>query len=133
MHVLSFLTAGLRRSLLLGSWDTPFWEVATPPVCSQQVSGSCRCALIGVPCRLRMLSILSTFDSMLKLTISSQAKRAETDPRQGTPTRAHNRLKVHAPLRGMVKNPLSNWDSKETLCERSSEQSFVGLGSKEIL
>ena len=24
------------------------------------VSGSCRCALIGVPCRLRMLSIVST-------------------------------------------------------------------------
>ena len=51
-------------------------------------SGSCRCALIGVPCRHRMLSIFSTFD-MLKLTISPQAKRAETDPRQGTPTRAH--------------------------------------------
>ena len=28
--------------------------------------GSCRCALIGVPCRLRMLSIFSTFDNMLK-------------------------------------------------------------------
>ena len=51
-------------------------------------------ALIGVPCRLRMLCIFSNFDNMLKLTISSQAKRAETDPRQGTPTRAHhNRLK----------------------------------------
>ena len=52
-------------------------------------SGSWRCALIGVPCRLRMLSIFSTFDNMLKLTMSPQAKRAETDPRQGTPTRAH--------------------------------------------
>ena len=47
------------------------------------------CALIGVPCHLRMLGIFSTFDNMLKLTISPQAKRAETDPRQGTPTRAH--------------------------------------------
>ena len=42
-----------------------------------------------VPCRLRMLSIFSTFDNMLKLTISPQARRAETDPHQGTPTRAH--------------------------------------------
>ena len=34
------------------------------------------------------------FDNMLKLTISPQTNRAETDPRQGTPTRAHtyNRL-----------------------------------------
>ena len=51
--------------------------------------GSCWCALIGVPCRLRMLSTLSTFDNMLTPTISPHAKRAETDPRQGTPTRAH--------------------------------------------
>ena len=35
-----------------------------------------------------MLSLLSNFDNMLKLTTSPQAKRAETDPRQGTPTRA---------------------------------------------
>ena len=47
------------------------------------------CALIGVPCRLRMLSIFSTFDNMLKMTTSPQAKRAETDPRQGSPRRAH--------------------------------------------
>ena len=53
------------------------------------VSGSCRCALIGVPCRLRMLSIFGTLDNMSKLTVSPQAKRAETDLRQGTPTRAH--------------------------------------------
>ena len=53
------------------------------------ISGSCRCALIGVPCHLRMLSIFSTFDNMLKLTVSPQAKRAETDPGRGTPTRAH--------------------------------------------
>ena len=39
----------------------------------------CRCALIGVPC----------FDNMLKMTTSPQAKRAETDPCQGTPARAH--------------------------------------------
>ena len=31
----------------------------------------------------------STVDNMLKLTISPQAKRAETDPCQGTPRRAH--------------------------------------------
>ena len=55
----------------------------------RRTSGSCRCALIGVPCRLRMLRFVSTFDSMFKLTIPPQAKRAETDPRQGTPTRAH--------------------------------------------
>ena len=52
-------------------------------------SGSRRCALIGVPCRLRMLSVFGMFDDMLRLTISPQATRAETDPRQGTPTRAH--------------------------------------------
>ena len=52
-------------------------------------SGSCRCALIGVPCRLRTPSVFSTFDNMLKPTVSPQAKRAETDCRQGTPTRAH--------------------------------------------
>ena len=45
-------------------------------------------AVVGVPCRLKMLSIFSTFDNMLKLTISPQAKCAETDPRQGTPARA---------------------------------------------
>ena len=43
---------------------------------------------MGVPCRLRMLSIFSTFDNMLKVTISPQAKPAETDPRQDTPMRA---------------------------------------------
>ena len=32
-------------------------------------SGSYRCALIGVPWRLRIISIFSTFDNMLKLTI----------------------------------------------------------------
>ena len=52
-------------------------------------TGSGRCALLGVPCRLRMLSIFSTFDNKLKLTVSPQAERAETAPRQGTPTRAH--------------------------------------------
>ena len=52
-------------------------------VMNQAVVGS---ALIGVPCRLRMLSIFSTFDNMLKLIKSPQAMRAETDPCQGTPT-----------------------------------------------
>ena len=35
-----------------------------------------------------MRSIVSTFDNM-KLTILPQAKRAETEPRQGTPTKEH--------------------------------------------
>ena len=84
-----------------------------------QLSSSCRCAIIGVPHRRRMLSVFSTLDNMPRLTISPQAKLAETDtymyvcihiyiyiyihiiiynyiythvyihPRQGTPTRAH--------------------------------------------
>ena len=29
------------------------------------ISGSCRCALIGVPCRLSMLSTFSTFPNAL--------------------------------------------------------------------
>ena len=33
--------------------------------------------------------IFSTFDNMLKLTTSPLARRAETDPRHGTPTMAH--------------------------------------------
>ena len=39
-----------------------------------------------MPCRLRVLGIFGTSDSVLKLTRSPQAKRAESDPRQGTPT-----------------------------------------------
>ena len=35
------------------------------------------------------LSIFSTFDNMLKLTMSPQARRAETDPCQSTPTVGH--------------------------------------------
>ena len=54
------------------------------------VSGSFRCALMGVPCHLRMLSIFSTLTTWWNwLIISPQAKRAKTDPHQGTPTRAH--------------------------------------------
>ena len=41
------------------------------------------------PFRLRVLSMFSTFDSVLKLTISPHAEGAETDPCQGTPTMAH--------------------------------------------
>ena len=52
-------------------------------------SGRCRCALTVVPRRLRLLSIFGTFDNMLKLSISPQAKRAESDPRLDTPTVAH--------------------------------------------
>ena len=36
-----------------------------------------------------MLSIFSTFENCEKLAISPQAKRAETDPCQGTPMGAH--------------------------------------------
>ena len=49
-------------------------------------SGSCRCAIIGVPWYLRRISPFSTFDNMMKLTMSPQAKRAEADHHQGTPT-----------------------------------------------
>ena len=47
-------------------------------------SDSCRCALIGVPCRLRMLSIFSTFDIMLKLLYHPRLSVLNL-----TPTRAH--------------------------------------------
>ena len=36
-----------------------------------------------------MLSLFSTFENVSNLTLSPQAKRAETDPGQGTPTRAN--------------------------------------------
>ena len=58
------------------------------------LSGSCRCAIIGVPWCLRRLSLFSTFISILMTNNSPQAKHAETDPRHGTPAMAHffNRL-----------------------------------------
>ena len=62
-------------------------------------SCSRRCALIGVPCCLGTLSIFSAFDNILKLTIAPQAKSAETNPRQGTPMRAHLQLPEIRPLR----------------------------------
>ena len=52
-------------------------------------SGSCRCAIIVVPWHLRMLSLLSTCLSISLTDKSPRAKRAETDPRHGTPTMAH--------------------------------------------
>ena len=70
--------------LCVTSQDAPQRWIHGGAPCDCILSGSCRCALIGVPCRLRTLSIFSTFDNMLKLTVSPQAKRAETDPRQGT-------------------------------------------------
>ena len=72
-------------------------------MCRCVQSGSCRCALIGVPCSLKMLSMFNTFDYMLKLTISPQAKRVETDNRQGTPTRVH----LQPPNNRAVSNPIS--------------------------
>ena len=57
-------------------------------------SGSCRCALIGVPCRLRMLSMLSTFDNMLKLTIAPQAQLAWRHP-NNIKQAIHNKQQTH--------------------------------------
>ena len=58
----------------------------------QHYSGSCRRAIIGVPWCLRRLSIFSNCLNMLLTNKSPQAKHAETDPRHGTPTRAHFQL-----------------------------------------
>ena len=53
-------------------------------------SGSCRCAMIGVPWCLRRLSLFSTFPNMFLTNKSPQAKHAETDPCHGAPrTAAH--------------------------------------------
>ena len=52
-------------------------------------SGSCRCAIIGVPWCLRRLSLLSTCLNMSPINTPPKAKRAETDPRHGTHTMAH--------------------------------------------
>ena len=49
------------------------------------ISGSCRCALIGVPCRLSMLSTFSTFANVLFQYKSPRAEGAKTDP----PPRVH--------------------------------------------
>ena len=46
-------------------------------------SGSCRCALIGVPCRLSMLSSFSTFANVLFQDKSPRAEGAKTDPPPG--------------------------------------------------
>ena len=73
-----------------------------PPSCPEWLaasiaSGSRRCALIGVPCRLRRLSLFSTFTNMLLTNKCPQANHAETDPRHGTPTRAHFHRLINAP------------------------------------
>ena len=44
------------------------------------ISGSCRCALIGVPCRLSMLSTFSTFANVSLKDKSPRAEGAKTDP-----------------------------------------------------
>ena len=47
------------------------------------ISDSCRCALIGVPCRLSMLSTFSTFANVLFEDKSPRAEGAKTDPPPG--------------------------------------------------
>ena len=47
------------------------------------ISGSCRCALMGVPCRLSMLSTFSTFANVLFSDKSPRAEGAKTDPLPG--------------------------------------------------
>ena len=55
-------------------------------------SGGRLCTLIGVPCRLSMLSTFSTFAHVLFQYKSPRAEGAKTDPpRQGTPMRVHKR------------------------------------------
>ena len=49
------------------------------------------CTLIGVPCRLSMLSTFSTFANVLFQYKSPRAEGAKTDPRQGTPMRVRKR------------------------------------------
>ena len=77
---------GARRSSLRA--PPPPKTPRSPAKPRGEIQAVCRCALIGVPCRRRVLSIFGTFDDMLKLTRSPQARLAETDPHQGTPTRA---------------------------------------------
>ena len=47
------------------------------------LSGGCRCALIGVPCRLSMLSTFSTFANVLFQYKLPRAEGAKTDPPPG--------------------------------------------------
>ena len=56
-------------------------------------SGSCRCAIIGVPWRLRGLSL---FSICFWQGLEDKAKHAETDPRHGTlPIALVHRLPMH--------------------------------------
>ena len=52
-------------------------------------SGSCRCAIIGVPWCLGRLSLFGTCLNNVLTSKPLQAKHAETDPQHGTPTMAH--------------------------------------------
>lgn len=65
-----------------------------------------RCAVICVPCRLNMLGIFGTFDNMLKMIVSPQAKRPETDPRQGT-LKPVRRFLITPKLPGLISNRLT--------------------------
>ena len=51
--------------------------------CSGQLSGGRLCTLIGVPCRLSMLSTFSTFANVLFQDKSPRAEGAKTDPPPG--------------------------------------------------
>ena len=62
-----------------------------------------RCAMVS-----QKAQHFQHFDDMLKLTISPQAKRAETDPRHGTPMMAHFRLPEKEALRSRTGNCESN-------------------------
>ena len=82
-----------------------------------------------------MLSILSTFDNMLKLTISPQARRAETDPRQCTPTRAHlqplereSKTYRHPPTSGCAQSVNKNKENKAWRQELGGGDKLVAAG-----
>ena len=67
-------------------------------------SGSCRCVIIGVPWRLRRLSLFSTRLNVLSTNKPPRAERAETDPRlwcthDGTLPTARVRAQRHSGTR----------------------------------
>ena len=75
------------------------WRSTTSDVYTddRQQSGSCRCTLIGVPCRLSMLSTVCTFAHVLFQYKSPRAEGAKTDPPpgytyEGTQTTAWSKL-----------------------------------------
>ena len=78
---------------------------------------------------LRGAVCFSTFDNMLKLTTSPQAKRAETDPRQGTPTRGghtYNRLSL-PPQGGRPRSTLLFSVNTMIISSSSSRSTFINI------